>query len=122
MTEIAGVLKQYGGLFGKGLLGVAAPAVAKGFLIENLKGISVKQVSEWVTMNKSLWGELNPQNKDTIKNILSEYVTDLTWFTADWVIDSLKKDLPALASLFLGWKKASNWLERQIEYAKKGVV
>jgi hypothetical protein len=42
-------------------------------------------------------------------------VGSIGWLDADWAIDAIKGDFPTIASLFLGWRKANNWLKRQCE-------
>ena len=42
----------------------------------------------------------------------------------DWLsqqVGIIKADLPALASLFLGWKKGKNWLVRQVKIIKERI-
>jgi len=108
-------LKKYGGYFTKGIVAEMAPHVLKGSLVEmmKIKGVTVKEASEWVQNNTKLWDVLDlNQRKALLK--LGESVKNLDWLTRDWIIAALKDDLPALASLFLGWKKGNNWLERQV--------
>ena len=93
-----------------------APQILKGSIVEmmKIKRVDVKKASEWVQTDKRLWDiiELN-QRKALLK--LGEHVKNLDWITKEWVIEALKGELPALASLFLGWKKGNNWLGRQVE-------
>lgn len=115
-------LKKYAGLFSKGLVIEMAPEIGKGILVEILKErrVSVKKVSDWVQSNTNLWKTLEPDEQALSKD-LAERAGNLDWLDADWVIEAIKKDLPTIASLFLGWKKANNWLKRQVEIVRKEV-
>ncbi len=112
--------KNYAGLLRKGLVIEMAPEIAKGMLVEifKTKKVTVDSACDWVQRNTSLWETLEPKEQDMLEN-LAERVGNIDWLDADWVIDAIKKDLPAVASLFLGWKKANNWLKRQTEIIRK---
>ena len=115
-------LKKYAGLFSKGLIIEMAPEIAKGMIVEMFKArkTSVKSASNWVQSNTSLWMTLDSDEQAMLKN-LAERVGNINWLDADWVIEAIKVDFPAVASLFLGWKKANNWLKRQVEIIRKEV-
>jgi len=115
-------LKKYAGLFSKGLIIEMAPEIAKGMIVEMFKArkTSVKSASNWVQSNTSLWMTLDSDEQAMLKN-LAERVGNINWLDADWVIEAIKNDFPAVASLFLGWKKANNWLKRQVEIIRKEV-
>ena len=115
-------LKKYGKYLGHGLIAEMAPEIVKGALVEMLRvrKTNVKKASDWVQSNASLWDSLTlAQQKGLIK--LGENVHNLDWLTGEWVIQAIKDDFPALASLFLGWRKGSNWLERQVVIIKEGI-
>ena len=115
-------LKKYGKYLGHGLIAEMAPEIVKGALVEMLRvrKTNVKKASDWVQSNASLWDSLAPaQQKGLIK--LGENVHNLDWLTGEWVIQAIKDDFPALASLFLGWKKGANRLARQVEIIKKEI-
>lgn len=116
-------VKKYAGLFSKGLVIELAPEIAKGILVEIFKArrVSVKSASDWVQNNTSLWKTLEPDEQALFKDLV-ERAGNIDWLDADWVIEAIKSDLPAVASLFLGWKKANNWLKRQVEIIKKEVM
>ena len=118
--EIPEEIKRYVGLFGKGTVAYVAPEMLKGSLIEILKTIKTEAASRWVHDNVSLWDELEPKHRKSFMK-LGEFVKDLRWLTADWMIQAIKEDCPALASLFLGWRKGYNWLTRQIEIIKEEI-
>ncbi len=113
-------LKKYAGLFSQGFIIELAPEIAKGILVEIFKArkVTVKSADEWVRGNTNLWKTLEPDEQEMFKNLVAR-VGKIDWFDADWVIEAIKGDFPAVASLFLGWKKAGNWLKRQVEIIRK---
>lgn len=113
-------VKKYASVFGKGMVAQFAPEVLKGGLVEVMRKKTVEATCNWVDKNIRLWNELEPDHRKSLLK-LGEVVKDLSWLTADWFIEVIKKDCPALASLFLGWEKAYNWLERQIEIIKEEI-
>lgn len=115
-------IRKYGGMLGKGLLSQIAPQIVKGALVEVLsaKRLNVKKASTWVEGNVCLWDTLEESEKRSFLK-LGEAVTELDWLTADWVIEAIKDDFPAVASLFLGWKRGANWLGRQVDIMKKKI-
>ncbi|KKN59496.1 hypothetical protein LCGC14_0541100 [marine sediment metagenome] len=116
-------IKKYAGMFSHGLIIKIAPEIAKGILVEmfRAKKVTVKSASDWVQNNTSLWKSFEPGEQAMMKN-LAEKVGNIDWLDAPWVIEAVKGDFPAVASLFLGWKKANNWLKRQVEIIRKEVV
>ena len=112
----------------RALIGMEAPAITKGILIEMLaqpivykdyKGqITTALVERLVQDDTSLWSLIEPRNYDRVKAII-RYVSDIRWFDVSWVIDAIKKDYPALASQMEGWPKAYEWLSRQIDEARE---
>lgn len=115
-------LKKYAGLFSKGFIIEMAPEIAKGMLVEIFKArkTSVTSASAWVQNNTSLWETLELDEQAMLKNLVERGGT-IDWLNADWVIEAIKGDFPAVASLFLGWTKANNWLKRQVEIIRKNV-
>jgi len=115
-------LKKYAGLFSKGLVIEMAPEIAKGILVEIFKAkrVSVKSADVWVQHNTSLWKTLEPDEQALFKD-LAQRVGNIDWLDADWVIDAIKSDFPAVASLFLGWRKANNWLKRQVTQIREEI-
>ena len=113
-------IMKYGQLFGKGLTATLAPSIMKGALVEmfRAKRVDASIATEWVLANNSIWDSLDPDRKRRFKELASK-LGDISWMSADWAIGALKDDFPAVASLFLGWKKGRNWLTRQIEIIKK---
>ena len=115
-------LKKYAGLFSKGVIIEIAPEIAKGMIVEMFKAkkTSLKSACDWVESNTSLWKTFEPSEQALFKNLV-EKVGNIDWLDADWVIGAIKGDFPAVASLFLGWRKANNWLKRQVEIIRKEV-
>ena len=103
-----------------GLLSEFAPGIIKGILIELFKGVSIDEATDWVERNKSLWGNLSPEYQAQIRR-LGKKIGSLDYIDADWGLDAFRKELPALASLFLGWRKGYNWLERQLTQIKEEI-
>lgn len=122
LNDLTDTAMEYGRTMLKGLVSNNTPVMAKGMLNELLRinGITPEVVTELVMENKSLW-DMFPENQyDKIKKILAQ-VGEVDWITTDWLIDATRKNHPALASLFLGWRKARNWLDRQVEEIKAQV-
>lgn len=107
-------IKTYADILFKGGVAELAPGIVQGALVEILKAkeVDVKKASEWVNANVSLWETIEPEHQKRLLE-LGRYIGKPNWLTADFVIDAIKKDLPVVASLFLGWRKGKNWLERQ---------
>lgn len=112
-------IKKYGRMLGKGIIIEMVPGIAKGVLVEILKkyGASVKGTTQWVQDDVSLWDIIGPKYQFQLQN-LGDKIGNLNWLTSDWIIDTLRHDLPGIASLFLGWSEAREWLDRQIEIIK----
>lgn len=120
--KIPNIVKKYGGFLGKGLIGEFAPEVIRGALVEmfRIRNLDVEKAIYWVETNSSLWDSLEPQYRERFSH-LAHKVGKLDWLTADWVIESIKMDFPAVASLFLGWEEGRNWLEKQINQIRNEV-
>jgi hypothetical protein len=104
----------------RGLASTFAPDMAAGALVELLREqkIDVKKISQWVQENHSLLDELKPEDRANLKKMAAG-VGEVDWLTTEWAIEAIRGDFPAVASLFLGWPKARNWLGRQVEALKK---
>lgn len=116
-------IKRYGGMLSKGLLSEMAPQVVKGALIEVLmaKKLNIKKASSWVEGNVCLWDALEESERHSLVR-LGEAVVNVDWLTADWFIEAIKGDFPAVASLFLGWIKGKNWLVRQVDIIREKMM
>lgn len=120
--EIPEVFKNLGGILGKGLIIEMAPQIAKGALVEllRMRKVDVKKATEWVRSNSKLWDSLEPYHQERLKQ-LARKVGNVDWMDVDWAIGAMRGEFPAVASLFLGWKKANNWLVRQVGIIRKEV-
>jgi len=120
MPDILNTLKQYGGLFGKGLLLELAPGMAEGFinkLFHDWK-VDTDKLKQDVMNNKSLCEEMQPDQKRQL-NVLQKQMGNLDFITPDLVIKSIKGDFPLVASLLHNWPEGKEWLARQVEDIKK---
>ena len=112
--------KKVGNLLTKGLTSQFAPGILRGALVSLFRGLKldVEKTTTWVVENRSLWGSMGEEHQGQVK-LMAQKVGSLDWLDAEWAIKALKDDFPAVASLFLGWPKAKNWLSRQLEDIKK---
>ena len=113
-------VKKYSETLGRGLVISLAPSMLKGALLEVFeeKNLNVEKATEWVLSKNSLWNDLGIEKQNQFKH-LARKVGDMSWLDADWVITAVKGEYPAVASLFLGWEEANDWLVNQIEDIKK---
>jgi hypothetical protein len=113
-------LKQYGGVIGKGLLLQMAPQIAGGYINELFHqwNVDIDKITKDVQANRSLWEDVKPEQKEQLSNLATR-MGNLDFITPEFVIESIKTDFPAVASLFLGWPEAQEWLARQLEELKK---
>ncbi len=112
-------IKKVGNLLSKGLISQFAPDIMQGTLVSLFRGwkLDVDKTTAWVLENRSLWDSMSHEHQEQFKRMGSK-IGDISWLNADWVIKALKDDFPGVASLFLGWPKAKNWLGRQLEVIK----
>jgi len=112
-------LKRYADVFGKGLLLEMMPEVAGGVLVALFKkwSIDFPKVTRYVENDISLWERLSDHDREQLK-VMARCVSDVDWLTSDWIIKSIKKDFPSIASLFLDDDEAHVWLEKQGEELK----
>lgn len=103
----------------RGISATLAPVILKGTLINffKSKNLDVKEITTWVEEKRSLWDNIGPEHQQQMKR-LSPKLPNLNFLTVEWAIDGLKKDFPAVASLFLGWLKARNWLRKELDNIK----
>ena len=117
LDRIKGVMAP----FGKGLLMQAIPGMASGLIVELFHQWKITRplIVEYVQNNRSLWVDMDEQ-KRTELSVIAQKVGNLDFLTADFLIDSIRKDFSGVASLFLSWPEAREWLERQIVELKTG--
>ncbi len=113
-ADIFSKLKSFAGPAMRGLSRQFAPQVAQGFIVEYFGQIPLEDIVGLVKKDSSLWDQVAPEQKVRLKELAAD-IGGVDWLTAEWAIDAFRKPLPAYASLFLGWKKARNWLERQVK-------
>jgi hypothetical protein len=115
-------LKGYSSLLGTGLLKGMAPQVASGFIngMFHQRHVNVTVIQKYVQDGRSLWGELGVDQREEIGALLQK-VENLDFITPEFFINSIKKDFSGVASLFLNWPEAAEWLERQISELKSGL-
>ena len=107
-------IKRLGGAAFEGLIQTQAPGIIRGFLEEYLSATSVVEITEMVQKKAVLWNNVSPERQEiAIRNM--RRLGSLEWLTSEWVINAIKEKYPAIASLFLGWRKARNWLDHQID-------
>jgi len=111
---------RYGNILLSGLIAELSPELFKGMLVELLKKTTVAEASEWVTKDYVLLEKVPPQTLARLKGFSPRF-GNTSWLTAEWVIEALREDVPAIASLFMGWKKGYNWLVRQVEIIQREI-
>jgi hypothetical protein len=113
-------LKQYGGVIGRGLLLQMAPQVAGGYINQLFHqwNVDVHKITEDIQSNRSLWEDIKPEQKEQLSSLAAR-IGNLDFITSELVIESIKTDFPAVASLFLGWPEAQEWLAKQLDELKK---
>lgn len=121
MTDLDSI-KQRLTPFGKGLMLQFVPGMAAGAITEMFHKwhVDVAMITQYVQSNQSLWAEMEPEKKRQL-GVLAQKVGNLNFITPEFLINSIKKDFPGVASLFLNWPEAAEWLTRQIDELKAGV-
>lgn len=97
-----------------------APGLASGVINEFFHqwNVDVDKITEDVQRDRPLWGEMGPDERRQLAAFAGK-MDNLDFITSQWLIDSIKKDFPAVASLFLNWLEAGEWLGRQIDELKR---
>jgi hypothetical protein len=118
-----GKLKQYAGIFGKGLIQQMAPGVAEGAINQlfHEANVDVIKLGDYVQNNRSLWDQLTPQQQAELKS-LSLWLGDLSFITPELIVNAIKKDFWVVANLLVNWPEAADWLERQINELKERIA
>lgn len=119
MPDILDRLKKYGSSLGTNLIRGAVPGIAGGLITEMFHQwhVDVAMVTKLVQNNHSLWDELKPGVRIELGD-LAKKVGSLDFITPEFLILSIKGDFPGVASLFLNWPEAAEWLKRQIDELK----
>jgi len=116
------ILRKYANIFGTGLLKETTPKIAQGFINQLFHQwhVDTDMVTQYVQSNQSLWDKMAPDTRNQL-GVLAERVGDLDFITPELFITGIKKDFPGVASLFLNWPEAGEWLTMQIDELKAGV-
>ena len=120
MPDIFEKVQSLAGPSMRGLAAQFAPSITKGLLIEYLGKIKIEDVMVYIEKDVSLWSQ-TPEYQAKIKKLTRMQGKNLSWLTSVWVIEAVRKDLPGLASMFLGWRKARNWLDKQVIELKQQI-
>lgn len=97
-----------------------APGIGAGLINELFHQwkIDVAKITQDVQSDRSLWADMAPDQRKEL-NTLASKIGNLDFITPTFIIDSIKKDFPGVASLFINWEAGMKWLARQIEDLKK---
>jgi hypothetical protein len=116
-------LKEYASTFGKGLIQQMVPGIAEGAInsLFHQANVDVDKLTDYVEHNRSLWNELNPQQREELK-ALSLRLGDLNFITPELIVNAVKEDFWLVANLLVNWPEAVDWLKRQINELKEGVA
>lgn len=119
MPNITDQLKQYGGMFAKGLIPTVAPGIAAGLMTDLFHqwNVDLARITSDIQNNRSLWAGLEDDHKRQLA-FAAKRIGTIDFITVEWFIDAIKKDFPDIASLFLNWGMAGQWLQRQVEEIK----
>jgi len=123
MPNFGDTFKHYGNIVGKGLVQQLVPGMAAGLILNLFEEwqVDVAKVTSDVQNNRSLWVELKDEQKQQLA-FAAKRVGNLDFITPEFFIYAIKKDFPAVASLFLNWDMAGQWLERQIQEMKTEIA
>lgn len=118
MPETLGV-KEYAGMIGKGLVLQMAPKITGGMVNELFHrwNMNLAEVTLDVQNDRSLWDRIDPGTQEELKHLMS-LMANLDFITPEVIIEGITADFPSIASLFLGWPEAMDWLAKQIENLK----
>jgi hypothetical protein len=114
-------LKRYSKMLGKGLLHEVSPGIVAGVINELFHewNVDVAKVTDYVQYHRSLWDQISPEYQNALKN--SARLIDPSFLTPDFIVNAINKDFPAVASLFLSWTAAGEWLAGQTEQLKNHI-
>ena len=121
MPEYLEKIRQVADMFGRGLLLQMAPRMVSSLVIDLFDDLKLDkaQIQHDVTDNRSLWDALPPDQQRQLRTA-AQKLGDLDFLTADFVIQSIKKEPrhAQVASLLLNWPEANEWLARQLDELK----
>lgn len=118
--EIPEKWKEYGSILTRGLTIQAAPEITAGALLFLLrkKKVDVKTVVRYVREKRSLLDDFSDEELKRLKGVF-RHIHNVDWLNYDWLLTTLQKDYPAIASLLVSWKPATNWAEKQVVLIKE---
>ena len=122
MSDRLDSLKEYAGLFSKGLILEMAPGIAGGIVNELCHewNLNIAKVTEDIRENKSFWFKMDAEQHEQLR-VLAEKLGEVDFLTPDVVINGIKKDFSGIASLFINWEPAMKWLTEQVEDIKSKI-
>lgn len=122
MPNIFDNITRYTGPVGKAVLSMAGPGILKGILLEYFtkEKMDVKTISAYVVSDTDLWSKLPDQYSQRLRNLIAGI--DLRWLTPEWLVTAITEDYPAIASLFLGWPEAKEWLDKQVSTIRSALT
>ncbi|GEM_PF-1222954 len=120
MSDPLDKIKQHVGSFASGMMRQLAPEIAGSVVNELFKQwqVDVTRIVADVQNDRSLWEDLSPEQRQQVVEMAGK-VGNLDIITTQTVVHGIKDDFPAVASLFVSWPEAHEWLERQIADLKR---
>jgi len=113
-------IKEMAGIFGKGMLLHMAPSLTGGVINDYFHEWKVDEVgiAAAVKNNRCLWEKLTDDQWEHLSQA-AETIGGLDFLTPELVIDSIKKDFPGVASQFVNWPAAGEWLGHQLDLMRQ---
>lgn len=108
---------------GKGFILNNMPFMAKGLTLEVMKryNITLGDFISAVGKNDNLWNYIDQKDYARIQQAAIKLGGDISWFTPEFFIDTIRASYPAIASLFLSDRRSMAWLTSQINIAKENI-
>ncbi len=108
-----------GGIISRGILAEIAPVIAAGALLEFFDNwrIDLKVIESHVEHNTSLWVDMEPVHLYRLQSVYKRF-GNLEFITPEWVISSISKKYPGIAS-YMMTEPATSWLKKQVEELKR---
>ena len=123
MAQSFGKLRQLADMIGKGLIQQAVPGIAQGMINKFFHEwkIDAARITQDVESGRSLWADLKPEQRKQLK-VASQRIGSLDFITPALVVDAIKEDFSGIASMFLNWPEAGEWLARQVDELKRNMT
>ena len=97
-----------------GAMIVGAKPVLEGMFEQFLTTITIAQAEEWVIQKKKLWDNLPPGWQVQLINY-GHKMGDVKFVTAEWAVGCAQRSNKKLASLFMNWPEAMEWLKENAD-------